>query len=56
MRNEKGQFVVGNSGKPVGAKTKIKTVVLKSIIRRLERENKKLLIENEMIKNKLTKQ
>ena len=56
MRNEKGQFVAGNNGKPFGAKAKIKTVVLKSIICRLETENKKLLIENEMLKNKLAKQ
>ena len=56
MRNEKGQFVAGNNGKPFGAKAKIKTDVLKSIICRLEIENKKLLIENEMLKNKLAKQ
>lgn len=53
MRNEKGQFVTGNNGKPFGAKAKIKTVVLKSIIRKLERENKKLLKENEILRNDL---
>lgn len=56
MRNDKGQFISGNNGKPFGAKTKIKTDVLKSIICRLEIENRKLLIENIMLKNKIAKQ
>ena len=53
MRNEKGQFVVGNSGKPLGAKDKIKPQVLKTIIKRLEKENKNLIIENEILRNDL---
>jgi hypothetical protein len=53
MRNEKGQFVVGNSGKPLGAKDKIKPQVLKAIIKRLEKENKNLIIENEILKSKI---